>query len=112
MSGALAGRCAGTHAAAPTSCASKRHVVLPSSSTMLFHRRPTIRRPVTFLTVQKSQASSSTQRTKMLTKLLENHEPNMYTTTARVCERHAAARTQAVRVLAAGGSGDEALRAP
>ena len=52
---------------------------------MLFHRSPTIRRPVTFLTVQKSAASSSTQRMNRLTKLLKKTPPNRYTRMASVC---------------------------
>ena len=39
--------------------------------------RAASRLPDTFFTVQKSKASIRTQSTKMLTKLDENHEPNM-----------------------------------
>ena len=42
---------------------------------MWFQRSPTISRPGTFFTVQKSHASSSTHTMKTLTKLLENHVP-------------------------------------
>ena len=70
-------RVAGPRAAgaARTSRASNRQAVEPSSRTSLCQRSPTISRPVTFFTVQKSKASSSTQMTNMLTKLDEIHVP-------------------------------------
>lgn len=73
--------------ASRTSCASKRHIVEPSSITSLHHRRPTISRPETFFTVQKSMASSTVAITKTLTKLEENHEPHMYVRIASVCHQ-------------------------
>ena len=60
-----------------TSRASYLHVLEPSSRTSLHHLSPTISRPVTFFTVQKSNASRSTHMTKTLTKLEETHVPNM-----------------------------------
>ena len=69
------------------SCDSNLHTVEPSSITSLHQRKPTINRPDTFLTVQKSKARSSTHTTKMLTKLDENQLPNMYTRMARALKR-------------------------
>ena len=59
-----------------TSCASNLQCCEPSSCTSLHQRSPTISLPETFLTVQKSKASSSTQTTNWFTKLEENHSPN------------------------------------
>ena len=60
----------------PTSCASNLQCCEPSSCTSLHQRSPTISLPETFLTVQKSKASSSTHTTKTFTKLAENQSPN------------------------------------
>ena len=50
---------------------SKIQWLLPSSSTWFHHLRPTSRRPVMFLTVQKSIDSSTIIMTKMVIKLLK-----------------------------------------
>ncbi|CDF35849.1 unnamed protein product [Chondrus crispus] len=47
---------------------SKRHAcVVPSSAISFHHRKPTRRRPVTFFTVQKSNARSVTVMTNWIT---------------------------------------------
>ncbi|KAA8493373.1 hypothetical protein FVE85_8818 [Porphyridium purpureum] len=63
---------------------SKRQVVLPSSFTSLHQRSPTIKRPVTFLTVQKSNASSVTVTTNWITKSCTNQPSIKYATTAAI----------------------------
>mmetsp|Transcript_35384 Transcript_35384/g.60624 ORF Transcript_35384/g.60624 Transcript_35384/m.60624 type:complete len:224 (+) Transcript_35384:56-727(+) len=60
---------------ARSSCDSYLHTVDPSCCTSDVHRRPTIRRPDTFFTVQKSKASSRMHTMKMFTKEEENQEP-------------------------------------
>ena len=62
-------------AVALTSLASYFHTVEPSSCTSLHQRSPTINLPLTFFTVQKSKARSSTQMMKMFTNELVNHVP-------------------------------------
>ena len=59
-------------------------VLVPSSSTLFHHRRPTSNLPVTFLTVQKSTASRSTMVRNMWTKYASpmSVDARMYTNSA------------------------------
>ncbi len=60
-----------------TSKDSKIHTFVPSSLTSFHQRRPTIKRPVTFFTVQKSQDKRMMHVMKMITKLSVRKYPNI-----------------------------------
>ena len=57
-------------------------MLLPSSRTSFHHLRPTSSLPVTFLTVQKSKASSSTQTTKPMMNESNSSTDSRYSTMA------------------------------